>query len=246
MGITIHFNMKSRAKRKERIARLIGEMKEVALDFPFDYVGDIEHYTRHNRDPNKRISEDSTNMGNKYSMCLHIDIPWAKRHGRMSTSVTPIECYMFLVDPGEGCETFNVGLARYPERITVTYSPKDDDAYRETIKNGGHTTWGFSWRKWKKKRGYQDPSLYVERREIPTRLPGWRFSDFCKTQYANNISLEHFLCCHVSIVTFLEELNKLPTTEVKINDETFDDVVIHLIQVNLPDINALDKPYPFI
>lgn len=54
-----------------------------------------------------------------------------------------------------------------------------------------------------------------------TRLSGWRWSSFCKTQYASDPSLgdvANFVRCHVSIVQLLDHAQSLGVIE-EVNDE---------------------------
>lgn len=61
-----------------------------------------------------------------------------------------------------------------------------------------------------------------EDRKVRTGLGGWHWSSFCKTQYASNPQcggVANFLRCHISIITLLDRIAKLPTMTVEINDE---------------------------
>ncbi len=56
-------------------------------------------------------------------------------------------------------------------------------------------------------------------RKIQTGIGGgWRWGSFCKTQYASNISAEHFLRCHVSVCTLLKEADKIGILK-RVSDE---------------------------
>lgn len=46
----------------------------------------------------------------------------------------------------------------------------------------------------------------------------WRWRSFCKTQYASNVSIEHFVRCHVSVCCLLREAEKLGILEA-VHDE---------------------------
>src|SRR5690606_4233953 len=86
--------------------------------------------------------------------------------------------------------------------------PTDDQRF--------HEKWRFSWRKWDRwlKRngypGYLSPNSgqFTEVRKVKTRLGGWRWSSFTKTQYASDPAcggIPNFLRCHISVVTLLED-----------------------------------------
>lgn len=64
-------------------------------------------------------------------------------------------------------------------------------------------------------------SITVGSREIATNMPGWRWSSFCKTQYASNPDcggIENFLRCHRSIVQLLDAANEIGILE-SVTDE---------------------------
>ncbi|HEX3654529.1 MAG TPA: hypothetical protein VHV55_01915 [Pirellulales bacterium] len=57
-----------------------------------------------------------------------------------------------------------------------------------------------------------DPRQPDRFRTIRTRLDGWRWGSFCKTQYASNPEcggFENFLRCHMAVVALLEHARKL-------------------------------------
>lgn len=53
---------------------------------------------------------------------------------------------------------------------------------------------------------------------VQTRLRGWRFSGFCKTQYASLHGWEHFLHCHKAVVDLLNGARRFGL-EIQISDE---------------------------
>lgn len=47
----------------------------------------------------------------------------------------------------------------------------------------------------------------VDGRNVPTgRGKGWHYHQFCKTQYASKVSVDHFLRCHLGVVAVLDFL----------------------------------------
>ena len=61
-----------------------------------------------------------------------------------------------------------------------------------------------------------DPQRPDQRRTIRTKLSGWRWSSFCKTQYASNPEcggIEHFLRCHLLVIRMLENARELSLLE---------------------------------
>lgn len=49
--------------------------------------------------------------------------------------------------------------------------------------------------------------------------PAWSWSSFCKTQYATEVSLEHFLRCHMAVVALLDGWTAQPEITVSASDE---------------------------
>ena len=63
--------------------------------------------------------------------------------------------------------------------------------------------------------------LHVDGRKIPTKLPGWSWRSFCKTQYASNPEcggVENFLRCHLLVVAMLDYAKTLGMLE-RVSDE---------------------------
>ena len=162
--------------------------------------------------------------------CQHVDIPW---HRKQSASVTvqPLEIVSFETIPGPGSEWASFGLARYPAEVEVTYSPKCDDRFIQTIKNGGSTRWEFDWKRWErwlernghKRWEFPEDDKFQEKRKIKTGLAStWRYSTFCKTQYASGTQyggIPNFIRCHLCVIHLLDRIGELPTMKVDINDE---------------------------
>ena len=52
-------------------------------------------------------------------------------------------------------------------------------------------------------------TIEVPGRVIRTGLTGWRWSSFCKTQYASTVSTENFIKCHLLVVRMLDHCKQL-------------------------------------
>ena len=126
--------------------------------------------------------------------------------------------FLALVMPGPGSEWASFGLARYPSSIEVTYSPRDDDRFIRTIKDGCSTRWKFDWDRWErwlKQHGHNrwncpEDEVFQQKRKIKTGLStGWHYSTFCKTQYASNPDcggIPNFIRCHLSVIHLLDRI----------------------------------------
>jgi len=61
-------------------------------------------------------------------------------------------------------------------------------------------------------------TISMNGKTYPTHLHGWRWKSFCKTQYAANIGVKHFLHCH-NLVCVLLDVAKELDFRVTVKDE---------------------------
>ena len=113
----------------------------------------------------------------------------------------------------------------------MTYCPRDDDQFIRTIEKNGSTRWQFDWTRWERwlaRNGYdrwQSPEdeKFREKRKIKTGLgSGWRYSSFCKTQYASDPQcggIPNFVRCHLCVIHLLDRIGQLRTMKVETTDE---------------------------
>ncbi|MGO9110780.1 MAG: hypothetical protein ACLP9L_16280 [Thermoguttaceae bacterium] len=232
MGLTIHYGLTSRTRSTAKAKALVEQMRQLALDLPFESVDDeVQHL---GPDLCQRPLDDLRPNENLFSTvldgCQHVDIPW---HLSQSASVTvqPLEILSFSTNPGPGSESASFGLARYPTEIEFTYCPRYDDRFIKTIKDGGSTRWEFDWgrwRRWLQRNGHSrwdnpEDEKFQQKRKIKTSLSsGWRYSTFCKTQFASDAQcggVPNFVKCHLCVIHLLDRIGQLPTMQVEINDE---------------------------
>ena len=232
MGLTIHYGLNSTTKSSDRAKQLVEQMRQLALDLPFETVDPQVTYLGPDvcQTPLDDLRGDDAVFSTVLDGCKHIPVPWHRKQCA-SVTVQPLEIISFWTTPGPGSEWASFGLARYPAEIEATYTPKSDDKFIKTVKNNGCTRWEFDWRKWERwlkrsgRYGYESPSSdkFSERRPIKTRLAsGWHYSAFCKTQYASNPEcggVANFVKCHLCVIHLLERIAKLPTIKVEIDDE---------------------------
>lgn len=230
MGLTVHYSVRSKAKTASRAARLVEQMRQLALDLPFEQVSEIVSLEGDDCDFEKqrgKVSEDR--LWSLIQASQHIHLPWSER---ISVGVMPTRIHSFTIIPGPGSEPTNIGLCQYPATIDVDYRPRDDAKFdREYQPYGpGSKGWRFSWKHWERwlsRNGHDrfsmpDDEQFSETRKVRTGLGGWRWSSFTKTQYASDPrcgGIPNFLRCHVGVVTLLERIAGLPTMTVEINDE---------------------------
>ncbi len=117
-----------------------------------------------------------------------VQCPWNKR---ISRTVNPTRIIAFETWPGPGSEPANFGLCLYPAEIEWEYTPEDDQRFQGSSEgrlrlarfalatsgtvtaSGTHT---FT----------RSPAAFNEIRKVPTKLAGWYWGSFCKTQYASD------------------------------------------------------------
>lgn len=232
MGLTIHYSLTSRTRSAARAEALVERMRQLALDLPFESV---DNQVRHlGPDVCQRPLDDLRGDDQLFSVvlsgCQHVQIPWhRKQHG--SIAVQPLEIISFWTVPGPGSEWASFGLARYPADVAVTYCPTDDDRFTKTIKKGGMTRWEFDWQRWQcwlQSNGHDrwdDPhdEKFQEQRKVKTGLGStWRYSTFCKTQYASDErcgGIPNFIRSHLCVIHLLDRIGEFPTMKVQTNDE---------------------------
>lgn len=183
MGLTIHYDIRSRTRSDQKAQRLVEQMRQLALDLPFEEVSDVITLEGEQCDfEAQRGKVDDCLLWLLIQSSQYVVCPWNPRRSR---SVSPTRIIAFDVFPGPGSESANIGLCQYP----------------------GETEFEIA---------------FGETRKAKTRLSGWRWSSFCKTQYASSPAcggIANFLRCHISLVTLLDRIAKLPTVKVELDDE---------------------------
>ena len=229
MGLTIHYGLTSKTRSAERAKALVEQMRQLALDLPFEHVDEEVRYLGPDvcQQPYDDLRSDEDVFHTVLNGSKSVDIPWhRKRNARIR--VQPLEIFSFWTTPGPGSEWASFGLARYPTEIEVDYHPTDDDRFIATTKQGGCTRWEFDYRRWERwlndneHEPWTHPNKFQEKRKIKTRLSGWRYSAFCKTQYASDPNcggVPNFIRCHLSVIHLLDRIGQLPTMRVEFNDE---------------------------
>lgn len=230
MGLTIHYTLKSEREDAKQVEQTIYKMRQLALDLPFEQVGQIVDLKGEQCNTDARRAElqngDEKNESLFWLLIQagkSIRCPWNKR---ISRRVNPTRIIGFDTWPGPGSEAANFGLCLYPAEVEWEYTPEEDQRFQEAAKEG--LGWHrFSWEKWHRlcKRHHaftRFPAAFTEMRKVPTKLTGWHWSSFCKTQYASDPQcggIPNFLRCHISVITLLDRMGKLPSLKVTVDDE---------------------------
>jgi len=151
MGLTIHYTLKSKLQDPEQVKQIVNKVRQLALDLPFEQVGEIVDLTGKECDTEARRKELQNGDGKNETLFWlliqageSVQCPWNKNTSRI---VNPTRIIAFDTWPGPGSEAANFGLCLYPAEIEWEYQPEDDQRFQEAPKNG--FGWRrFSWDKW--------------------------------------------------------------------------------------------------
>jgi len=228
MGLTIHYTLKS---DQENAKLTVHKMRQLALDLPFEEVGEIVDLKGKQclTEPRRKGLQNGDEKNESLFWLMiqagkHVTCPWNKR---ISQTVNPTRIIAFNTWPGPGSEPANVGLCLYPAEVEWEYKPEDDQRFEVVTQDDGFGWHEFSWQKWNRhcRRHHaftRSPAAFNEMRKVPTKLAGWQWESFCKTQYASDPTcggIPNFLRCHISVITLLDRMAKLPGLRVKVDDE---------------------------
>lgn len=227
MGLTVHYDVQMLSGDSRQAKSVVEKMRQLALDLPFEAVGEIQSLRGKQCDFEKKRKElEGDSLGPLWMLIQSgrwIRPPWNKE---LMIKIPAQRMFGFTVTVAPGSEPANIGLCQYPETFPFRYDPKQDKRFLYSIKNGGGKT-GFCWLKWKRWRdknpGSPDSIIDMEKViDVPTNAYGWRWRSFCKTQYASDPSfggLPNFLRSHISLITWLDRIGDLPGVKVTTDDE---------------------------
>ncbi len=237
MGLTVHYGLKTTQKDPDKVKALLEKMRQIALDLPFEKVGPIRRASQ------KLLKTPIEDLRGKpgFEMILDglrsIELPWTKKTHKhksggtssssCSVDIQPLEMFSFDIIPGPGSEWISLGFCLYPSEVEVTYKPKNDRKFNTYFEDGGMGVFRFDWTKWdrwlkKNNNGMRTPVCYEKQIKMKTRMGGWRWGSFCKTQYASDPQcggIPNFIRCHVGLIYLLDQIKKLPTVKVDYDDE---------------------------
>ena len=227
MGLTIHYNLKS---KHDDAKATVHQMRQLALDLPFEEVGEIvEPRSASSATPRPAATNCKTATRTSESLFWlliqagqHVDCPWNKR---ISRTVNPTHIIAFDTWPGPGSEAANFGLCLYPAEIEWEYQAEDDERFedrRRTSATGSPGTNGIAI-------ASGIASLHPVASGATPRPArcrrSWRAGDGVpsakpSTPATRRAAASPTSCeCHISVITLLDRMAKLPGLKVTVDDE---------------------------
>lgn len=107
MGLTIHYSFQANVQEASAARQLVDQLHLKALDLPFQSVGEVIE-----------LSGDPANFNNADrkdpNFWLLLQSSRFIKRGENYLNIPPLHLIAFSVQPGDGSEPANFGLARYP------------------------------------------------------------------------------------------------------------------------------------
>jgi len=120
MGLTIHYQLAT-AGDEAHSRKLVQQLRQAALDLPFEHVGEIAEFRGDECNWKLRADDDSHRwllIQARTEIALPVE-PWEKRRGiTREMDVLPLHVIAFETEPGDGCELANFGLCRFPAGVS--------------------------------------------------------------------------------------------------------------------------------
>lgn len=110
MGLTIHYQLHSPSKSLAEGRQLVEQLRQKALDLPFQEVHDIIDVAGDGADFEK-VERDHPNFWLLIQAGKHV------RNGSRNERIAPCRVIAFTTIPGDGAEPANFGLAAYPPAL---------------------------------------------------------------------------------------------------------------------------------
>lgn len=140
MGLTVHYTLKSKLDDADQVKQAVARMRQLALDLPFEQVGEIVDLKGKQCETEARRSELQGGGEKNESLFWlliqtgqSVQCRWNKR---VSRRIKPERIIAFPTWPGHGCEAANLGLCLYPETVEWEYKVEDDERFQSAPKEG--------------------------------------------------------------------------------------------------------------
>jgi hypothetical protein len=139
MGLTVHYSLNSATKSQREARRLIEQLRQHALDLPFENVGEMIELKGERCDFEKVDLDDPNRW-------LLVQAGQYVERRDCHFRVSPNHVIAFRTSPGDGCEDANFGLCKYPGTVEI-----EDRRVRTGLS-------GWTWQSFCKTQYASDPS----------------------------------------------------------------------------------------
>ena len=120
MGLTIHYQLAATGSEAHS-RKLVQQLRQAALDLPFECAGDIIEFCGAGCDWKQRAKDDPHRwlLIQAHNQITFPVEPEEKRKGiRREMDVLPLHVIAFETEPGDGCEVANFGLCQFPSEVS--------------------------------------------------------------------------------------------------------------------------------
>jgi hypothetical protein len=121
MGLTIHYQLVTTTGDEAHASKLVQQLRQAALDLPFQHVGEIVELQGDQCDWEQR-PDDAPYRWLLIQASAHIALrvsPSEKRQGvTRQPDVLPLHLIAFETEPGDGCKPANFGLCQFPSHVS--------------------------------------------------------------------------------------------------------------------------------
>ena len=129
MGMTIHYSLHLQSRSIADARRLVGQLRQRALDLPFRWVSDVIELAGEGCDYEMLEHDDPHRW-------LLIQAAQTVRRDAFLYHVAPARLIAFTASPGEGSEPANFGLCKFPSTV---------EAHPQHAVEGVRTVVGSGW-----------------------------------------------------------------------------------------------------
>jgi hypothetical protein len=120
MGLTIHYQLATTGG-EAHARKLIQQLRQAALDLPFQHVGDLVEFTGEQCNWERRADDDPYRwllIQARTDIPLPVTPAERRRGVRRDMEVVPQQIIAFETEPGDGCEQANFGLCLFPSHLS--------------------------------------------------------------------------------------------------------------------------------
>jgi hypothetical protein len=119
MGLTIHYQLATTGD-EAHARKLVQQLRQAALDMPFQHVGEIVEFQGEQCDWEQRPDDDPYRwllIQAGTHIALSVSLSEKGQGATRHVDVRPLHVIAFETEPGDGCEAANFGLCLFPGEV---------------------------------------------------------------------------------------------------------------------------------